>query len=144
MKLVAAMVLMIAAVPASAADQVIPRPFADAWRASLQTLAIDGMQIVSSDRDAGLIQAKGSFADHPEWFACGHGGGVLSAQDFTLTVIVTAATSGSKIQLRADGKQTWVRYYHALWIKVGRKSANVVCTSTGKLEQQFLARISEI
>lgn len=142
MRCLALVGLSLASATAVAADGVTSQSFDDAWRATVQALAIEGAQITSTDKETGIIQATGSFASHSEWFRCSGGGGILRAQEFTLTAIVWKDAVGTKVQIRTDGKQTWLRNHHVLWIKAGHEWTYITCESTGQLEQRLIARIS--
>lgn len=130
--------------PAMAEDRVVGSSLDDAWRRAIQVLALKGLQITSSDRAAGVIQAEREDGADETWFECPRGSGSLLLRGYKVVVIVESRDpSATNVRVTATGVNTWYQNRHLAFLKIGRVTTQVTCTSSsGVLEEALLSQIA--
>lgn len=137
------LILAVAASPSFAKDAALPLPASDAWTRALQELTIRGLEITASDRESGIIQARGSWEAESPAFACPKAPGAVLKRSYELNLVVRKTSeTDSNISVLAKGIEHRYQNKKFIFFPAGKVYKDNACQSTGKLEAELIKSVA--
>lgn len=127
------------------ADRDVNLTFTDAWRKTVQVMALEGITITQSDKDAGVIQGTGTFKKESNSFKCSGLSGHVEGYRFSISVVLVQSSAPvTSISMTTQGVASSLKNNHLVFIKTGSSRHETPCESTGILEAGLLSRIASM
>jgi len=134
--------LALMATTSGGVDRNISLTYDEAWKRTLQILALEGVTVTGNDKEAGIIQGNGTFQKESKNFTCQKIRGRVESYTFNISAAIRQTPAGAVVSIRAEGSARSFEYRRFIFFRTSRVYYDTPCDSTGNLEESLLSKLA--